>query len=266
MRLVGPSLLVAPPETQPLRAVWICPPDPRGGHPSAEGGARPVPCGVPETRGTEPSCCPLLALDCPSLPPACPPVLPALLSGQSHSHLRQPPREPARPRRSAVPLALSEGRASPACPGGPAPGASERHTLAAFGPCERGGWVRDSGIEGISENSPTESNIYSAQLPRPAGQRPPQLSVSWPPAGSGRAERGAAALLSWAHRPRPGACVAPQAAATPRVCLLLCMRRRGPSRCFSTSVPRGGTKLVACGRLLRAPWCEGRTWGSEGSP
>lgn len=74
MWLVGPSLLVRPPEMQLLHAVWICPLNPRGGHPPAEGGARPMPCGVPETHGTEPSCCPLLALDWSSLLPACPPV------------------------------------------------------------------------------------------------------------------------------------------------------------------------------------------------
>lgn len=74
MWLVGPSLLVRPPEMQLLHAVWICPLNPRGGHPPAERGARPVPCGVPETHGTEPSCCPLLTLDWSSLLPACPPV------------------------------------------------------------------------------------------------------------------------------------------------------------------------------------------------
>lgn len=237
--------------------VRICPLNARGGHPSAEGGAQPVPCGVPGTRGTELSCCPLLALDCSSLLPA------AFLSGQRHSHLHQPPGEPARLRRSAVRLALSACRANPAClgAGGPRRGPLRR-TLASFGRLERGGWVHDEGIGSVNENSPA-GQTFNLLFLHPAGERPPPLSFSWLPAGSEQAELGAAAPLSWAHCTRPGACVAPWASPTPRFSLILCMMR-GPSQCFAISVPLGGTKLVACGRLVKGPWCKGQALGKLG--
>lgn len=116
--------------------------------------------------------------------------LPALLSGQRHSHLHQPPGEPARLRRSAVPLALSACRADPACLGGPAPGASVRHTLASFGPRERGGWVHDLGIEGINENSPARETFNLLSFCAPRRSVAPHLSFSGLPAGSEQAERG----------------------------------------------------------------------------
>lgn len=135
-----------------------------------------------------------------------------------------------------------------------------RHTLASFGPRERGGWVHDLGIEGINENSPARETFNLLSFCAPRRSVAPHLScplaLSRPSGGSSPSQLGLlhssgslCGTLGLSDSPRVSDPLHDEARAKPE---------------FPHLCPPWWHQAGCLRQVVKVPWCKGQDLGKLG--